>query len=219
MKRTALVNGATGVAGSYLANHLPRSGTWKVCGASRRRPEYAGIDNFEHVAVDLLDVRDTKQALRPLTDVTHLFSCCYVGLPGTGESIAANVQLVGNPLGVLEESAPRLSRVVLVQGTKYYGCHLGPFLTSAKEFHPRVEDLKFFYYEQEDYVITAQRGKQRSWSAVREDSQPMRPAFVARIRKPADVRAPWDLYEMVATLSAEDAFRPLKGSDCPMAFR
>ncbi len=51
---------------------------------------------------------------------------------------------------------------------------------------------------------------------IREDSRLMRPAFVARIKKPTEVREPWDLYEMVTTLSPEEAFRPLERSDCPL---
>jgi branched-chain amino acid transport system substrate-binding protein len=50
---------------------------------------------------------------------------------------------------------------------------------------------------------------------IREDNRLMRPAYIARIKKPADQREPWDLYDIVTTIAPNDAFRPLAESDCP----
>ena len=38
----------------------------------------------------------------------------------------------------IEQASRSLRRVVLVTGTKYYGSHLGPFKTPARESDPRV---------------------------------------------------------------------------------
>lgn len=171
MKQTALIIGATGVTGSYLARHLSRSGRWKVYGASRRRPAGASdYPDFHHIPVDLLDRDGVADKIGRLTDVTHVFSCGYVDRSDIRELIDDNVALVRNPLEAIERTAKDLQRIVLVQGTKYYGCHLGPFKTPAKETDPRLPDLDFFYYAQEDYVVASQRGKAWSWSAVRPHS-------------------------------------------------
>lgn len=171
MQNTAFVIGATGVTGSYLAQRLARSGRWTVYGASRRPPAYSkGLANFQHVPVDLLVPDDTARAVGGLTGITHIFSCGYVDRKNIRELSAANVALVRNPLDVIERVASRFKRVVLVQGTKYYGCHLGPFKTPAKKTDPRVPDLDFFYYDQEDSVVAAQRGRNWTWSAVRPHS-------------------------------------------------
>ncbi len=42
-----------------------------------------------------------------------------------------------NSVSAIERTAPGLERVVLVTGTKYYGSHLGPFKTPAREDDPR----------------------------------------------------------------------------------
>lgn len=171
MRNTAFVIGATGVTGSYLAQRLARSDRWTVYGASRRPPSYAqGLANFQHVPVDLLDPDDTARAVSGLTGITHIFSCGYVDRKNIDELSEANVALVRNPLDVIERVASELKRIVLVQGTKYYGCHLGPFKTPARETDPRVPNLDFFYYDQEDSVIAAQRGRNWTWSAVRPHS-------------------------------------------------
>jgi nucleoside-diphosphate-sugar epimerase len=159
------------VTGSYLTQRLAQSDRWNIYGASRRTPAYASnLANFRHVPVDLLDPADTAKALGDLTEITHVFSCGYVDRTDVKQLIDDNVALVKNPLDVLERTAPGLERIVLVQGTKYYGCHLGPFKTPARETDPRVPNLDFFYYAQEDSVVASQRGKKWTWSAVRPHS-------------------------------------------------
>ena len=51
---------------------------------------------------------------------------------------------------------------------------------------------------------------------IREDNRLMRPAYIARIKKPAVQREPWDLYDITATIAPDDAFSSLADSDCPM---
>jgi hypothetical protein len=53
-----------------------------------------------------------------------------------------------------------------VQGTKYYGSHLGAFRTPAKETDPRSLQSNF-YYTEEDLVIRRHRSEGWSWSASR----------------------------------------------------
>jgi nucleoside-diphosphate-sugar epimerase len=56
--------------------------------------------------------------------------------------------------------------VVLLEGAKYYGAHLGPYKTPAKEDDPRHMPPNF-YYDQEDYLKSRSTGKDWSWTALR----------------------------------------------------
>lgn len=52
--------------------------------------------------------------------------------------------------------------------------------------------------------------------AIREDGVVMRPMLKAKVKAPADSKAPWDYYEVISTIAAEDAWRPLSESTCPL---
>jgi len=172
---TALIVGASGIAGSYLTRHLLDRGDWTVYGVSRRPPARllkgpAGDGRFRHVAVDLLDRPASMAALGALGDVTHLFHCGYVPHADHETLIERNTRLLANAIdGVLAAGAP-LRAAVLLEGTKYYGCHLGPFRTPARESDPRMTHARWFYYDQEDVLIDRQRGQPWHWSAVRPHS-------------------------------------------------
>jgi branched-chain amino acid transport system substrate-binding protein len=51
---------------------------------------------------------------------------------------------------------------------------------------------------------------------LRADGRLMHPMYLFQVKPPEDSRYPWDYYRLVRTVSAEDAFRPLKDGGCPM---
>jgi branched-chain amino acid transport system substrate-binding protein len=51
---------------------------------------------------------------------------------------------------------------------------------------------------------------------LREDGRRIIPAFLFEVKKPEESKGPWDYYKLVATISAEDAAKPLKDSECPL---
>lgn len=51
---------------------------------------------------------------------------------------------------------------------------------------------------------------------IREDGRMMRDMYLLQAKKPSDSKGPWDLMNVVATIPAEDAFRPLSESECPL---
>src|SRR5438067_498801 len=53
-----------------------------------------------------------------------------------------------------------------MHGTKWYGMHLGPFKTPAKEDDPRHLPPNF-YYDQWDYLVERQKGKRWTYSSAR----------------------------------------------------
>ena len=51
---------------------------------------------------------------------------------------------------------------------------------------------------------------------LREDGRRIIPAYLFEVKKPEESKGPWDYYKLVANISAEDAARPLKDSECPL---
>jgi nucleoside-diphosphate-sugar epimerase len=163
-QNVALVTGATGVVGRNLMQHLCDIGGWQVIGVSRRKPDLEA--DFRHVPVDLLDRDDCTSRLSALTEVTHIFHCAYIERPARDEMVAPNVAMLANTVETLERVATDLQHVLVMQGTKYYGSHLGPFKTPAKEDDARHAPPNF-YYDLQDYVSTRSAGKPWTWSAPR----------------------------------------------------
>ena len=138
-----MVLGATGVTGSPLTEHLLASG-WRVYGVSRR-PISAQQTNYCHLGIDINDKLALQGALHNCRDVTHVFDCASAG---TG---TARVEALANLLDGLEANVPDFRNINLQQGMKYYGCHLGPFPTPAREDAPRIAG-NLFYYDDEDLI-------------------------------------------------------------------
>jgi branched-chain amino acid transport system substrate-binding protein len=41
--------------------------------------------------------------------------------------------------------------------------------------------------------------------------------YLAKVRSPKQSAKPWDYYEILATTPADEAFKPLKDGNCPLA--
>jgi branched-chain amino acid transport system substrate-binding protein len=51
---------------------------------------------------------------------------------------------------------------------------------------------------------------------VREDGRHMHDMYLFEVKKPAESTGPWDYYKLIATIPAEEAFRPLADGGCPL---
>ena len=51
---------------------------------------------------------------------------------------------------------------------------------------------------------------------IRADGQVMRPMYAVTIKKPDEVKAPWGYYTVGETIAAEDVWRPVAESACPL---
>ncbi len=71
-----------------------------------------------------------------------------------------------NAVTAIDRASPALRRVVLVTGTKYYGSHLGPYKTPARESDPRHAGANY-YFDQIDWLSAFQRGKSWDWVELR----------------------------------------------------
>ena len=51
---------------------------------------------------------------------------------------------------------------------------------------------------------------------IRADGRKVLPAYLFEVKKPEESKYPWDYYKLVATISPEEAARPLSESECPL---
>jgi len=163
-KKLALIAGATGVVGRNLLRHFGALADWEVIALSRRVPDLEG--DYRHISVDLLEPADCAAKLGGLNRVTHVFFAAYVEKPSWAEMVPPNLAMLRNLLDAVEPVATNLTHVHLMEGTKWYGSHLGPFKTPAREDDPRHMPPNF-YYNQQDHLASCQRGKAWQWSAAR----------------------------------------------------
>lgn len=157
----ALVAGGLGVIGRNLVEHLSSRPGWRVTALSRRAPDFETSARF--LSVDLADRDATRAGLSSLTDVTHVFFAAYQEQRDAHAQVEVNLALLSNLVDAIDATSPALRRVVLYEGAKYYGAHLGAFVTPAREDDPRHMPPNF-YYDQEDFLRA--RAASRPWDVV-----------------------------------------------------
>ncbi|KQM21623.1 SDR family oxidoreductase [Novosphingobium sp. Leaf2] len=163
MTKTALVVGASGIAGSATATLLLDHG-WTVHGLARRPTGQVGV---QPVVADLQDRAGTAEALRAI-DPDAVFISTWLRQDSEAENIRVNSAMVRNLLdGLPKSGGPR--HVALVTGLKHY---LGPFEAYGKGTLPQTPfretqgrlDIENFYYAQEDALFAAAARDGFSWS-------------------------------------------------------
>ena len=166
MDRTALVVGATGIAGYNTAQALVATG-WRVVGLSRK-PRYE-VPGVEHVHGDVLDPESVEAAIAG-TGITHLFFTTWSRQDTEAENCAVNGAMLANTIEALRRTT-RLQHAVLITGLKHY---LGPFEAYAAApaetpFRESQDRLPFqnFYYDQEDILFAAAAEQGFTWSVHR----------------------------------------------------
>ncbi|MDF0519677.1 ABC transporter substrate-binding protein [Bradyrhizobium yuanmingense] len=51
---------------------------------------------------------------------------------------------------------------------------------------------------------------------IRADGRKLHPAYLFEVKKPEESKGPWDYYKLIGTTAADQAFRPLSESVCPL---
>jgi nucleoside-diphosphate-sugar epimerase len=182
--RVTLIVGASGAAASRVMEASQGDPGFTPIGLTRRDPG----EGIPWITADLWDGAALTRAIAARPDITHIV---YASRAPHGESgvedVAGNVTMLRNLLDAAEASLPRFQHLHMIHGGKWYGLHIGPFRTPAREDDPRHLPPNF-YYDQQDMVAERQRGKAWSWSASR-------PNFVLDV-------APGRARNMVSTLGA-----------------
>lgn len=52
--------------------------------------------------------------------------------------------------------------------------------------------------------------------SIRADGRKLHAAYLFEVKKPEESKGPWDYYKLIATTAADEAFRPLSESVCPL---
>jgi nucleoside-diphosphate-sugar epimerase len=153
---SVIIFGAGGVVGRAALHMFEALSHWRVTGVSRRTPGFA--TSAEWLPLDLTNAEDCTAALRSRAgDVTHVVYCALYEerdlVAGWTErrQIDVNLAMLRNALQPLLGESSSLRHVTLLQGTKAYGVHHGPYKMPAKESDPRFIASNF-YYEQEDLL-------------------------------------------------------------------
>jgi nucleoside-diphosphate-sugar epimerase len=162
--KVALVVGANGIIGKALMEEIARTPGWRARALSRR-PH----GTPDAIACDLSDAGATTQALRAARDSTHVFYAALSPRPDLAEEDAVNGAMLRNLLDGLEAAGASVERVVLYQGAKIYGIHLGP--TPApfyEDDNPRHLGPNF-YQTQEAELRRREAAGRCNWSILRPD--------------------------------------------------
>lgn len=164
-EKIALVAGGLGIVGRAVTARLDALEDWAVVALSRRAPDFESGARF--LSVDLADRADCRAKLADLEDVTHVFYTALAPGPSLAEEARLNTAMLVNLVETLEAGgAPGLRHIQLMQGSKWYGNHLGPYKTPAREDDPRTLAPNF-YYDQQDWLAARQEGRAWTWSALR----------------------------------------------------
>lgn len=165
-----LIVGALGAVGRCALEHFEGNGDWEVVGLARRKPDFPTPASW--ISVDLRDRSDCEAKLGHLTDITHIaYTAVYEKADVTRgwsemDHVQVNLAMLQNLVEGVERASPGLRHIMLMQGTKAYGGHLGPFRMPARESDPRYMGPNF-YYDQMDWLADRQRGKPWSWTILR----------------------------------------------------
>ena len=160
VSQVALVAGAGGIIGKALLEEIARAPDWRGLALSRK-----GRD----VSVDLTDASAARHALVAARDTTHLFYAAYKPGGGLAEEDAVNSAMLRNLLDGLEAVGAPLQRVVLYQGAKVYGVHLGPVSSPFYEDEtPRPIGPNFYFSQETELRRRAEAGGP-AWAILRPD--------------------------------------------------
>jgi nucleoside-diphosphate-sugar epimerase len=162
--KIALVAGAGGIIGKALLEEISRTPGWSGRPLSRNKRPEAGA-----VGCDLTDREATLAALSGARDVTHLFYAAYAPGGGLAGEDRVNGSMLTNLLDGLKKAGAPLQRIVLYQGAKIYGIHLGPAPTPFYEDENPQHLGPNFYQTQEAMLRRWAENGGPSWSILRPD--------------------------------------------------
>ena len=128
---SVLIVGALGVVGRAALEAYEADDGWDVCGLSRRRPEFS--TRADWIDADLLDAPALAGALAAKGPFTHVVyaalqeEASLVSGWTSQDQISRNLAMLTNLLDALSTMPKGLQHLTLLQGTKAYGVHHGPY--------------------------------------------------------------------------------------------
>ncbi len=162
--KVALVAGASGIIGKALMEEIARTPGWRGIALSRR-PHGTG----DSITCDLTDAEGTRTALAGARTATHVFFAAYAPGGGLAGEDRVNGAMLRNLLDGLKAVDAPIERVVLYQGAKIYGVHLGPVPAPFYEDENPRHLGPNFYQTQEDELQRRAAAGGPAWSILRPD--------------------------------------------------
>jgi nucleoside-diphosphate-sugar epimerase len=165
-----LVAGASGLVGRAAMEHFARKGV-KTTALSRRKPYDAY--GAAWASLDLADAAACRERLSGLTDVTQVV---FAALHEEEDLVAGWLQdrhvqrngaMLRNLVEVIDAASPGLRNIVLLQGPKAYGVHVGGMRPASREDRDERRDVPNFYWAQEDWLKAKQVGRPWGWTVIR----------------------------------------------------
>ncbi len=159
-RKTVLVIGASGLVGSAAIRQFCSQSDWKVIGISRR-DTLVNCD-YDFYSVDLLSSESIAHAVAQMPEIHLVIYTALFEMPDlvsgwrSEHQMQTNQQMLENFFDAFSRNTSALERVILLQGGKAYGAHVGLLSVPAKESAPRVEHANF-YWLQEDYLRKLQQ--------------------------------------------------------------
>ncbi|MGE0796922.1 MAG: NAD-dependent epimerase/dehydratase family protein [Lautropia sp.] len=177
-----LLAGARGTAGAGIAQCLLAAGHELVC-LSRRPAELPGTlpcaspthlpagppadqPGTRWVPLDLTDRDAIGRERAALLDCEALVFAAKIPGASPADEAQRNRDALADLVEAIDRPGGRLARVVLVHGTKWYGCHLGPYRVPAREDDPRGPP-PLFYFDQYDWLRARRANRQWSMTTLR----------------------------------------------------
>jgi len=160
MRHIALIAGSNGIIGKALVDEISKDVDWKFYTLSRHSAD---------CCADLTDRDSVRKALKKLPGITHLFYAAYLPGRDLAEEDKTNTLMLRNLLDELKLAGNSLQRVVLYQGAKVYGVHLGPIPAPFYEdISPRTLGPNF-YFSQEQELRSLSETEGFTWTILRPD--------------------------------------------------
>jgi nucleoside-diphosphate-sugar epimerase len=160
LTHVALVAGSGGIIGKALLEEIALSPGWRGVSLSRSRGD---------IVADLGDAPATYAALAGAQDVTHVFYAAYAPGGGLAEEDRRNSAMLRNLLDGLKAVGAPVERVILYQGAKVYGVHLGPVTTPFYEDENPRPIGPNFYFTQERELQRRRAAGGPEWAILRPD--------------------------------------------------
>ena len=169
--KKVLIAGATGLVGYAAMKQFASAPGCDIVALSRRKPDETFGARW--LPLDLADSAACRTLAPEFRSVTHLVYAALHERPGLvagwqeKEQIRINEAMLRNLFEPLQQAAPGLRHVALLQGTKAYGVHVRPLKVPARENRSEMHEQPNFYWNQERYIRAAQQGQAWSWSILR----------------------------------------------------
>lgn len=210
--KVAFITGGNGITGSALIEYLAKNTTadqWSKIITTSRSPFKTDVSDPRIVFIPL-DFTEKPGALAEkmrevCAPVTHAYFSSYVHKDDFAELNTANSALFENFLTALLDVAPKLQNITLQTGGKHYGVHLSPVPSPAREEEPRrPATIDNFYFPQEDFLVSKQKGQSWYWNVIRPE------AIIGTTMKPNGMNSAltYALYILTCKKMGEDPKMP-----------